>query len=233
MIRTVLSDCALETVFQPVVALPDGRRVGYEALTRFPTWPQRGTEVFFVEATRLGLGLELESAAVESACRYLDDLDPDTWLSLNISPQHLLSSRMAALLESAPPDRVVIELTEHASVSDYDALSARLAELRSGGFRIAVDDAGAGFSSLRHILRVQPEFIKLDIGLCRGIATDPARAAMARALVSFAAETGSAVVAEGIENGRDLAALRELGVHLGQGYFLGRPESLRSSMPAS
>ncbi|HVL97479.1 MAG TPA: EAL domain-containing protein [Solirubrobacteraceae bacterium] len=228
-IRSILDDRALETFFQPIADLATGRTVGLEALTRFPRWPQRGTEAFFAEAARFGLGFELELAAVARALEHLPQIAGERWLSLNVSPEHLLDSRMADLLASASPERLVLEITEHAPVPDYDELGRSLDALRAHGIRIAVDDAGAGFASLRHILLLRPDFIKLDVALCRDVGTDPARAAMARALVAFGGETHSVVVAEGIERRHDLETLQALGIRLGQGYHLGRPTALAAA----
>jgi EAL domain-containing protein (putative c-di-GMP-specific phosphodiesterase class I) len=125
-------------------------------------------------------------------------------------------------LIASDPTRVVIELTEHAPVRDYDSLKLALDGLRALGTRVAIDDCGAGFTSLRHVALIAPDFLKLDMVLCRDV-HEPARAALARALVSFARETGSVVIAEGIEQREDLTALRDLGVELGQGYLLSRP----------
>jgi EAL domain-containing protein (putative c-di-GMP-specific phosphodiesterase class I) len=119
--------------------------------------------------------------------------------------------------------RLIVEITEHATVADYEKLHAALRPMREAGLRLAVDDAGAGYSSLRHILDMQPDFIKLDIGLTRNIDLDPARKALARALVGFAKDTGCRIIAEGVERQSELDALRSIGVTKVQGYLLGRP----------
>jgi EAL domain-containing protein (putative c-di-GMP-specific phosphodiesterase class I) len=123
-------------------------------------------------------------------------------------------------------NRLVLEMTEHAVVEDYDALQAALAQLRRFGIRVAVDDAGAGFASLRHILSLVPEFIKLDRSLTSGIDSDLPKRALARGLISFAQEIGTSVIGEGVETASELEALRELGVGFAQGYYLGRPVPL-------
>ena len=122
--------------------------------------------------------------------------------------------------------RAVIEITEHAPVEDYDALNDALKAFRAEGGRLAVDDAGAGFSSLRHILRLAPDFIKLDGALTRGIDTDQTRRALGAALISFASEIGVPIIAEGIETQEEVDALRALKVTCGQGFFLGEPAPL-------
>lgn len=117
----------------------------------------------------------------------------------------------------------MLEVTEHASVSDYSLIAAELAPLRRKGLTLAVDDAGAGFASFRHILKLKPDVIKLDISLIHSIDTDIGCRALAAALIRFAEETGSKVVAEGVETAAELHVLRELGISLAQGYLLGRP----------
>jgi EAL domain-containing protein (putative c-di-GMP-specific phosphodiesterase class I) len=145
---------------------------------------------------------------------------------LNFSPQTAVSDRLRDLLERADPSRIVVEVTEHAPVADYDELREALSGLRERGVRLAIDDAGAGFASLRHIIRLDPDLIKLDITLTREIETDPVRQALAVALVSFAEHIGATVVAEGVESELELEALRRAGVRHAQGFLLGRPGPL-------
>ena len=123
-------------------------------------------------------------------------------------------------------DRLIIEITEHAQVEDYVQLADALAPLRACGARLAIDDVGAGFASLRHILRLEPDIVKLDLTLTHEIARDPAREALAWSLVRFAEGIDATIAAEGIETPEDLAVLRSLGVTYGQGFYLARPSSL-------
>jgi EAL domain-containing protein (putative c-di-GMP-specific phosphodiesterase class I) len=149
------------------------------------------------------------------------------YLSLNATADTIQSEEFRATLNDVPAERIVLELTEHAPVHDYRGLETVIERLRSKGLRVAVDDAGAGFSSLRHILNLQPDVIKLDIALIRGIDRDPARQALGRALLNFASEAyGASIVAEGIETNAELETLRDLGCPCGQGFYLGRPERL-------
>ena len=212
-------------VFQPVFDLEQGAIVSFEALARFSGEPGRPPSAWFAEANDVGLGAELELAAVESALRQLDDLPEGTDLAVNVSPATVLSERFAELLEDVA-ERVVIELTEHAEVVDYEALLEALAPLRAIGARIAIDDVGAGFANLRHILLLRPDIVKLDVSLTHEIASDPARTSLASSLVEFAGGIDSHVTAEGIETHEELDLLRSIGVSYGQGYFLGRPEPL-------
>ena len=216
----------LVTLVQPIVDLRHRGIVGHEALTRFSLSPRQSPDVWFAEAAAVGRGEELELVAAERALDVLPCLPADSWLSVNVSPGVAATAEFGSLIDDADASRVVVEMTEHAPVDDYDALADALGPLRERGVRVAVDDAGAGFASLRHILLLRPDYIKLDISLCRGVGEDDARRAMARALVGFASETGSTVIAEGLESPADVAALRLLDVPLGQGYELGRPAPL-------
>ena len=130
------------------------------------------------------------------------------------------------MLDGYPAQRLVLELTEHAVVQDYASLQVALHPLRQRGVRVAIDDAGAGYASMRHILQVRPDIIKLDMSLTRGIDQDFQRRAMASALIAFARETGSVIVAEGVETEAELAQLKRLGAANAQGFLLGRPKPL-------
>ncbi|MBV8960015.1 MAG: EAL domain-containing protein, partial [Actinobacteria bacterium] len=147
-------------------------------------------------------------------------------LAINVSPTTAMTGELAQLLARYPQERLVLELTEHAQVDDYDRLLEALTRLRSRGVCLAVDDAGAGFASLHHILLLSPDIIKLDISLVRDIHEDPVKRALACSLVTFAREIGSTIIAEGIETPDELATLADLGVPWGQGYHLGRPAPL-------
>jgi EAL domain-containing protein (putative c-di-GMP-specific phosphodiesterase class I) len=213
-------------VFQPIVELATGRAIGAEALARFPIHQQRPPDQWFRDATEVGLGVELELSAIRVALASLDELPRGAYLSLNAGPATVSSPSLFDLLRAASPGRVVLELTEHVGVDDYGILTDVLDELRALGVRLAVDDAGAGFASLQHILNLKPDIIKLDRALVEGIDTDPARRALAGSLMTFATEIGAQVIAEGIETFREQTVLRRLGVRYGQGFHLGRPGPL-------
>jgi EAL domain-containing protein (putative c-di-GMP-specific phosphodiesterase class I) len=149
-----------------------------------------------------------------------------SFVAINASPDTITSAAFAELITDVPACRVVLELTEHEQIDDYAPITETLARLRALGVRLSVDDTGAGFSSLTHILKLEPEFIKLDRKIVEGVDSDPARAALVGALVRFSLDTGSRLIAEGIETIGELDRLVELGVELGQGYYLGRPAAL-------
>jgi EAL domain-containing protein (putative c-di-GMP-specific phosphodiesterase class I) len=212
-------------VFQPVFELQGGNRVAVEALARFPGHPSRPPSAWFDRAEQLSMLVELELACVRSALASLGDLPAGIRLSINISPRTATTTELVELIAPVG-DRVIVELTEHAPVDDYAPLKKSVERLRESGALIAVDDVGAGFASLRHVLRLAPDIVKLDLSLIREIETDSTSRALASALVTFCKRIGATVVAEGIESHAVLTLLRRLGVRQGQGYFLGCPGPL-------
>lgn len=225
-IRAVFEDDLLSVAYQPIFDLELNRVVGVEALARFSGGPQRRPDVWFAEAAEVGLGAELELLAIRKALAELAALPDHISMAFNISPSTLMSGRMGKVLKGMPFDRLGLEITEHASIPDYARVNRVLGPLRKKGLKLTVDDAGAGYSSLLHILNLKPDQIKLDVELIRNIHKDADRRAMASALVAFSRHTGSRIVAEGVETAEELRALRDLGVEAAQGYLLGRPMSL-------
>jgi EAL domain-containing protein (putative c-di-GMP-specific phosphodiesterase class I)/DNA-binding NarL/FixJ family response regulator len=224
-IRRVLDDDLLHMVYQPICTLA-GSTVGAEALARFRGPPSRGPLRWFAEADEVGLLRELELASVRVALTALPDLPEHVFLSVNVSPGTLATSGFLRLIADSDGARVVVEITEHARINDYESLGEALDAVRAFGVRVAIDDAGAGFASLRHILRLEPEFIKLDRTLIDGIEADRSRQALAAGLISFAEKIDATIVAEGIERPAEVEALSDLGVRYGQGYFFARPAPL-------
>jgi len=234
-IRRLISGEGLDVALQPIVDLASGEVVGAEALARF-TAADGGpldTESCFLDAHMLGLGTELELAAVRLALDSHDRLPEGMYLAINTSPQLLGGDELLPLLAEHDHRPLVIELTEHQAVEDYLTLGRSLDALREHGVRVAIDDVGSGFSSFRHVTRVNPEILKLDRSLVMGIDDDPVRQSLAAAIVAFAADVGAVVVSEGIESEAELACLRELAVGLGQGFFLGRPHTGKVAAPAA
>ncbi len=225
-LRDTLDAHRFTSEFQPIFDIDSGKAVGFEALSRFPSEPRRGPDVWVADATSVGLEEELEGALLENALTQLHDIPDDAYLSLNVTPATILSGKVGTLLQGHPLERIVLEITEHQSIGDYEKIDAALASLREQGLRLAVDDAGAGYASFRHILKLKPDIIKLDISLIKNIDTDIACKTLAAALVGFAKATGSQVIAEGVESGAELKTLRELGINRVQGFLLGRPKAL-------
>jgi PAS domain S-box-containing protein len=224
-IQTVLEDERINPVYQPIYDLETGRVIACEALSRFPGEPERGPDHWFAEAWEVGLGVPLELLAVRTAAEALSRLPDGVNLCINASPPTIFSGRFLACVGPAA-DRVTVELTEHLQVDDYEGFTARLGPLREAGGKVAIDDFGAGYASLRHILKVRPEWIKLDISLTERIDANQVAHALATSLVSFADEVGVNVVAEGIETEDELEALIDIGFRYGQGFYFGVPAPL-------
>jgi EAL domain-containing protein (putative c-di-GMP-specific phosphodiesterase class I) len=221
--REVLASGAIDIAYQPEVDLRSRALVGAEALARFRSVPYRPPDVWFEDAWRVGLGNELELAAVAKALEQSNQLPSQCFLAVNLGPHAIANPDSLGAIEGIDPHRLVIELTEHVEVDDYPLLRRLLLALRRRGVRLAVDDTGSGFSSFSHIVKLAPDIIKLDIDLVRGIDVDPVRRSLATAVVRFAGETGAKVTAEGIETSSELECVQSLGIDYGQGYFLGRP----------
>lgn len=229
LVRTRLERAArgdgMRIVVQPIVATDGSRTIGLEALARFDCPPPRPDE-WFADAARYGMGTDLELGAIEASLALLPDVPSETYLSLNVSPSTLCHAALRAMLADVARERIVVELTEHASVADYGTLLGHIDALRADGVRLAVDDAGAGYASFRHILALRPDVVKFDRALVTGIDADPVREALVGALVTLGEGIGATVVAEGVETEGERAALRVLGVHAVQGYLVGRPAPL-------
>jgi EAL domain-containing protein (putative c-di-GMP-specific phosphodiesterase class I) len=221
VIESVLADRRFYPVFQPVRELVTDRIVGYEALTRFDE-PLRPDRVFRM-ASALGRLRELEVATLGAALDAARELPRDCWLSVNASAELLSGDGTLAGILDGTRRRLVIELSEHELIQDYAPIRTAIQSL-GPRCSLAVDDAGAGFASLRHILEVRPAYVKLDLALVQGVSDDVTRRALVAGMVHFARDANFTLIAEGIETPADLATLRMLGVLLGQGYLLGRPD---------
>ncbi|MDQ6839967.1 MAG: bifunctional diguanylate cyclase/phosphodiesterase [Actinomycetota bacterium] len=215
---------AIIMAFQPIVELATRRTVGLEALTRIPGMIEMSPVELYEAADQAGLTVETELFAANLAAVGFDATDG--FVAVNFSATTLLDPGFERFLANVPLERTVIEISEHTRVEDYDAIDTILTPLRTRGLRLAVDDAGAGFASFRHILRLRPDIIKLDISLVRHVATDDVSRRLAAALAGVGQQIGAQVVAEGIEVEEAVTVLEELGVGFGQGYLLGRPEQL-------
>ena len=225
VLRTRQFHPVYQPVYQPVYSLADGDLLGVEALTRFDVEPYRTPDRWFAAAALSGHGTDLEIAAIEEAVKGTADLPRDVPLSVNASPATLGDPRLLDLIR-ATDRQFVVEITEHAVVEDYHLLQDTVHDLRALGLRIAVDDAGAGISSLRHIVQLAPETIKVDISLAQGVSTSPLRRALAGALIEFARRTGAQLIVEGIEEVSDLTTWTTLGADAVQGFLVGRPGAL-------
>ena len=221
----------LQTHLQPIVELATGEIWGVEALSRFPGHPRPGPSAWFASAASDGRGVALEELALRTALEVLPQLPDGMCLTVNLSAGSLLEPAVQELLSPSAGPCLVVELTEHEQVTSYPELFAVLAALRESGLRLAIDDFGAGHSSLQHVLELEPDVVKLDLALVQGIGSCSRREALVDAIRGFCATTGTALVAEGVEDADDLAALVRLGVGLAQGWFLARPAPVEVVLP--
>jgi PAS domain S-box-containing protein len=228
-VRAVLDEESVTAVFQPIVELGSERRIAYEALARFPGSPAHTPDRWFADAWRVGLGIPLELLAAKVAAAALPQLPLGTGLTINASPPAVAAEGFLSCF-SDDAERVAIEITEHLRLDDYAHVGTQLSALRDAGGKVAIDDFGAGYASLRHVLSMRPEWIKLDISLTERIDSDPVATALAAAMVSFADRIGSNLIAEGIESAAQASALDALGIRFGQGYFFGRPAPLDEAL---
>jgi PAS domain S-box-containing protein len=221
-IQETIRDEAFDIVFQPIVEIMRDEVVGYEALARFADGV--APDVRFAEARGVGMGERLETATVRAALRRAAELPAGAWVTINVGPGVVLGSRRLAHMLAATERDVILEVTEHEPIEDYAGFRAAVDRL-GPRIRLAVDDAGAGFASMRHILELRPSFVKLDRQLVGALDSDEARRALVVGMTHFAASVGSQLIAEGVETPAELGALRRVGVRLAQGYLLGRPAS--------
>ena len=217
----------VEVALQPIVDLGTGRLVGAEALARFPDG--RCADTWFDEANTTGQALNLDRLAFTTAVRAASALPEGCYLSVNATPELLLSGTLVAGLveHQVPLHRLVIELTEHVKISSYSDLQACLAALRERGVRLAIDDTGAGYASFNHVLQLRPDIIKIDRSLIANLTEDPARRSLVTALVLLALDLDASVIAEGVETASELTTVAALGVDCAQGYMLARPSTDR------
>lgn len=224
-LTSVLTDRDLEIALQPIVDPGSGLAVGAEALARFRDG--RGPDEWFRDARDTGLALDLDRLTFTTALNLLPQIPKHLYLSINASPELIIGSLALTDLLAAdvPLDRLVIEVTEHVRIGDYQQLHDVLTPLREHGVRLAIDDTGAGYASLAHVLQLRPDIIKIDRSLIASISTDPARRSLVTALVLMALDLGATVTGEGVETPTELETLATLGVDHVQGYLLGKPET--------
>lgn len=230
---TILNRAAVTTLFQPIVSTLEERVVGFEALSRGPSnSPLHSPLTLFAAARHHGILTELEMLCRERAISRFRSLGLPGKLFLNVSPESLLEQQhyrgqTLALLEAngLTADQIVIELTEQAPIEDLSLLQSALHHYRDMGFSIALDDLGAGYSSLRLWSELQPEYVKIDRHFIDGIHRDPVKREFVSSILQMAKASRAQVIAEGIEQQEELAVLSDIGIDWVQGYLLGRPDS--------
>jgi len=224
-IEAVLGDKMLMTAFQPVRQLPDGQVIGVEALTRFVSDDGASADHWFTEAESVGLGADLEIAALLRALTAAQTVPGHLFVALNLTPTTCMDPRIQGLLEHSQlaMDRIIIELTGQVPLDQYASLTAALAPLRLRGLRVAVDGAGAGFTSMDQVLELHPDIIKLDRRFIEGIESSEGQQQRVAALAELARHIDAELVAEGVETKEEQSAVTALGMTAAQGYLLGRP----------
>ena len=220
---------AIRLVAQPLVDLARCEVAGYEVLARFPESGLPPYQVF-AQATEAGFGADIEAMVIRSALELKCSLPKNVFISINVDPHHLRSPVVRDVLHEIDLTKIVFELTEHRHFGDLNDLLFVLANLRRRGATVAVDDAGSGYAGLQQLLAIRPQLIKLDRALISGLDRDEAKRALVSMLGDFASRLDAWILGEGIETEGELRALREIGVPLGQGYFLGRPADPWSSL---
>lgn len=229
-IMTALQGDRLSCDYQPIVDLATGVVVGYEAFARFDMEPRRGPRAWLAEARAVGLSAAVDIAALDRAVEGLAHLPSPAFLCLNVNADTVATGGAAVPSVVALSHRLVFDINESDTVGDYTALHRGFAPLRAAGARLAVDDAGIGSASLRHLLSIDPEIIKLDPSITAGMTHSTSVGALARAIAGFAMQTGALILAEGIETEDAARAARQLGATYGQGWMYGRPRPLNECL---
>lgn len=231
-LRGILSERTIYPVYQPIVALGEGAGVfGYEALTRLQDNSVfRGPMELFRFAGEEGAVYSLDRIARERAIDGCLKLAPNQKLFINVmaqimedpsfSPGRTLNFLKRHHLQ---PNQVVFEITERSSIEDYPAVKKALQHYRNQGYQIAIDDVGAGYSSLQSIVELRPDYLKIDRSIIHHIHQDDVKAHILHTLQEVGAKLGVPLIAEGIEREEELAALIRMGIPYAQGYHLGRP----------
>jgi EAL domain-containing protein (putative c-di-GMP-specific phosphodiesterase class I) len=229
-IVSILDHNEIDIHYQPIFSLKSNKIIGYESLSRFNTTPYQPPNFWFEEASKVNLGEKLEMMAIKNAIKGIEKFKADTYIAINTSPEYVLNGAIARVLEGANLQRIVLEVTEYAPIRDYTTFREALDPLRKQGMRIAIDDAGSGYSSFQHVLELEADIIKLDITLTQNIHFNKRKYLFAKALCAFSKAICCGIIAEGVETVEELNCLRELGVDSVQGYLIGKPMPIEKAV---
>lgn len=234
VIETAIAAGLPDIAYQPVYRISTGEIVGAEALSRFPMEPFRSPDKWFAEAANVGLERALAELAMRhSLTRFLPGFKAGLVLGLNISPSLACEVDLIHLFEGFPCHQIYLEITEHEIVEDYEKLAESLVPVRALGVRLAIDDMGSGYANIRHVLKMKPNLIKIDASLINDIDKDTMKEAWLAGIMEFARLSSCVVLAEGVETDDELAVLKRLGVHFGQGFLLARPMAIETVVEAA
>ncbi|MFT6345007.1 MAG: EAL domain-containing protein (putative c-di-GMP-specific phosphodiesterase class I) [Paraglaciecola sp.] len=229
-IVSVLEQDKIDIHYQPIFNLKSNKITGFESLSRFDTTPYRSPNIWFGEASKVHLGEELEMIAIKRAIEGIGKFKTDIYIAINTSPEYVLSGAIARVLEGVDLTRIVLEVTEYTPILNYSDFREALEPLRKRGMRLAIDDAGSGYSSFQHVLELEADIIKLDISLTQNINSNNRKYLFAKALCAFSKAINCRIIAEGVETIGELNCLRELGVDNVQGYLLGHPMPIKEAV---
>lgn len=234
--RGLLEEMRFEIEYQPVVSLSSGAVLGWEALTRGPRDSHfRSPHVIFNFASEVDMLYRVERLCRYLAVKNLGPIGSEQKIFLNVNPltifdKNFVKGETAKIIQQngLSHNNIVFEITEQADLRNLPHFKRALEHYREQGYMVAIDDMGAGFSTLQGIAQVRPDYIKIDMSLVRGVDADPVKKALIETFVAFAGRIGCFIIAEGIETENELRTLIKAGVHYGQGYHLGRPEYPKS-----
>ncbi len=231
LLRDIIEQRRLSALMQPIIDLKSGEFLGFEGLIRGPAnGPLHSPINLFGAAEQQGLQLELEMLSRQTVLETFARLNLPGNLFLNVSPQTMThpsfrNGQTLAFLKQLgiDPGRVIIEITENQPTFDFSAMREALLHYRGMGFKIAIDDLGEGFSSLRLWSELRPEYIKIDMHFVQGVDRDPIKLQFLKSIQQIAESSGTQVIAEGVETEAELRVVKDIGIALGQGYFIARP----------
>lgn len=223
--KALTDESCLSMVYQPIFNIDKNEISMFESLSRFKFEPYQTPDLCFAAAYKVGLGAELEMLSIKKSLAALNILPSKYSLSINCSPEQVINGNLAKVLKNINLKRIVIELTEHAVIEDYNVLQAALKPLREDGLRIAVDDAGSGYASFQHIIELNADIIKLDVSLVRDIHIDRKRQALIAAIVAYSKTIDCQITAEGVETEDEYKKIKALQVDKIQGYYISRPKT--------
>jgi EAL domain-containing protein (putative c-di-GMP-specific phosphodiesterase class I)/DNA-binding NarL/FixJ family response regulator len=221
-IARIIERRAVECAYQPIADLETFHVMGVEALPRFRTRPMRPPETWLTEAAKHGSLIDLELVALAAALGGMEVLPSDAFLAVSVSPRTALSDRLGGLFRGADLNRIALELNERSAGLDGLPTDA-LDELRHRGVRVGVRHVGSGRWALRHLVKLAPDLITVDMSTLRELSADPTGRDRVSSVIGFAFDTGAKVVADGVETDQEAEALRRLGIDLAQGSYLARP----------
>lgn len=225
-LRSIVAGRRIRTLFQPIVDLRANRTIGYEALSRGPSGEFESPDVLFRVAYEADLVLKLDSVCRTNAVRSMGKLRADELLFVNMEPGSIFDPRLMESIPARQVRRVVFEITEHAAISDFQTFRQAAQFVKQSGFKLAMDDVGSAYSGLRIVSMIEPDFIKLDMELTREARRNRVKMELLKAIAGFSNDAGIPMIVEGIETQEELDTVAQLGVHLVQGYLMGRPMAM-------